>query len=37
LVFDLAMMSLHEPGARTTAAVLVSNATPGRKIALDAP
>ncbi|MDP8999406.1 MAG: hypothetical protein M3O46_04775 [Myxococcota bacterium] len=37
LVFDLAMMSLHEPGARTTAVVLVSNATPGRKIVLDAP
>lgn len=37
LVFDLATMSLHEPGARTTAAALVTSATPGRRIVLDAP
>lgn len=37
LVFDLAMTSLHQPGARTSAAVLVTNATPGRRVALDAP
>lgn len=37
LVFDLAMMSLHEPGARMSAAVLVTNAAPGRKLVLDSP
>jgi hypothetical protein len=35
LVFDLATMSLQSPGSRASAAVLVTNAVPGRKIALE--
>jgi hypothetical protein len=35
LVFDLASAALHLPGARASAAVLVTNATPGRKLARD--
>jgi hypothetical protein len=37
LVFDLATMSLHAPGARATAAVLVDDAVPGRKVVLASP
>jgi hypothetical protein len=35
LVFDLATMSLQTPGARASAVVLVTNATPGRKVTLE--
>jgi hypothetical protein len=35
LVFDLATLSIRAPGSRTSAAVLVMSATPGRKIVLD--
>jgi hypothetical protein len=35
LVFDLAMMSLQAPGSRASAAVLVTNAVPGRKVLLE--
>jgi hypothetical protein len=35
LVFDLATMALQAPGARTTQAVLVPSAVPGRKLVID--
>jgi hypothetical protein len=35
LVFDLAMNSLHAPGARTSAAVLVTGVVPGRKVVME--
>lgn len=34
LVFDLAMTALHQPWTRTSAAILVTGATPGHKVAL---
>jgi hypothetical protein len=37
LVFDLATTSLHAPGARASAAVLVDDAVPGRKVVLESP
>jgi hypothetical protein len=37
LVFDLATLSLQAPGSRVSTAVLVTNAVPGRKVALEAP
>jgi hypothetical protein len=35
LVFDMAMQALHQPWTRTSAAVVVADAVPGRKLALD--
>ncbi|HLK37635.1 MAG TPA: hypothetical protein VKU41_12835 [Polyangiaceae bacterium] len=35
LVFDLAMTALHSPTTRGSSAVLVTSATPGRKLALE--
>jgi hypothetical protein len=32
LIFDLAIAALHQPWTRTSAAVLVTGATPGRKL-----
>ncbi len=37
LVFDLATLSLQAPGARASAAVLVDDAVPGRKLTLKMP
>lgn len=37
LVFDLATMSMQAPGARTSRALLVTNAVPGRKLVIEGP
>ena len=37
LVFDLATQSLQTPGSRASAALLITNAVPGRKVALESP